>query len=130
MNVPDQLRYSTDHGWVRLESDSAGRLVRVGITDFAQDLIGEVEFVELPTPGTRLAAGELMAEIEARKATSELYSPLSGLVTDVNEALIETPGVLNGDPYGDGWLCLVSPDDTAQIADLMDSAAYARFIGG
>ena len=130
MNVPERLRYSEDHGWVRLESDSPGDLVRVGITDYAQDLIGEVEFVALPAPGTRLAAGELMAEIEARKATSELYSPLSGRVTEVNETLAEAPGVLNGDPYGDGWLCLVAPDDAAQLDGLMDDAAYARFIGG
>ena len=130
MNVPEPLRYSTDHGWVAQEGEGQDRLVRVGLTDYGQDLLGEVEFVELPAPGSLLGAGDLMAEIEARKATSELYAPLGGRVVAVNGALAETPGVLNSDPYGDGWLCLVAPEDVAQLDELMDGAAYARFVGG
>ena len=130
MNVPEPLRYSTDHGWVAQEGDGQDRLVRVGLTDFGQDLLGEVEFVDLPAPGSRLAAGDLMAEIEARKATSELYAPLAGRVVAVNGLLAETPEVLNSDPYGDGWLCLLAPEDVACLDDLMDGAAYARYAGG
>ena len=112
------------------EGEGWDRLVRVGLTDFGQDLLGEVEFVELPAPGSRLGAGDLMAEIEARKATSELYAPLAGRVVAVNGKLAESPEVLNTDPYGDGWLCLLAPEDGAQIDELMDGAAYARFVGG
>lgn len=104
--------------------------MRVGLTDFGQDLLGEVEFVDLPAPGLRLSAGDLMAEIEARKATSELYAPVAGRVVAVNELLAESPGAVNSDPYGDGWLCLLAPADDAAADELMDSAAYAGFVGG
>ncbi len=130
MNVPETLRYSEDHGWVSEEGGGLHSLVRLGLTDFGQDLLGEVEFVDLPAPGASLVAGDLMAEIEARKATSELYAPLAGRVVAVNELLAETPQTINTDPYGDGWLCLLAPDDTTQIGELMDSAAYVRFVGG
>ena len=130
MNVPEPLRYSTDHGWVAREGEEHDHLVRVGLTDFGQDLLGEVEFVDLPAPGSRLDAGDLMAEIEARKATSELYAPLAGRVVAVNGLLAESPGVLNSDPYGDGWLCLLAPEDAACLDGLMDGEAYARFAGG
>ena len=112
------------------EGEGRDRLVRVGLTDFGQDLLGEVEFVDLPDPGSRLGTGDLMAEIEARKATSELYAPLAGRIVAVNALLAKTPEVLNSDPYGDGWLCLLVPEDGAQIDRLMDGAAYARFVGG
>ena len=130
MNVPALLRYSTDHGWVAAEGEGPDRLARVGLTDYGQDLLGEVEFVELPQPGSRLIAGELMAEIEARKATSELYAPLTGRVVAVNGLLAETPGAVNADPYGDGWLCVLAVDDTVHIEELMDGVAYARFVSG
>ena len=112
------------------EGEAGDRLVRVGLTDYGQDLLGEVEFVDLPDPGSRLGAGDLMVEIEARKATSEFYAPLAGRVVAVNGLLAEAPEVLNADPYGDGWLCLLAPTDAAQIDGLMDGAAYARFVGG
>lgn len=130
MNIPEPLRYSEDHGWVAQEGEGRERLVRVGLTDFGQDLLGEVEFVELPAPGSLLAVGDPMAEIEARKATSELYAPLAGRVVAVNGLLAETPDALNRDPYGDGWLCLLAPADVTRIDELMDGAAYARFLGG
>lgn len=130
MNVPALLRYSEDHGWVAAEGEGPDRLARVGLTDYGQDLLGEVEFVELPEPGSRLATGDLMAEIEARKATSELYAPLTGRVVAVNGLLAERPGAVNADPYGDGWLCVLAVDDTAHIEELMDGVAYARFVNG
>lgn len=130
MNVPEPLRYSEDHGWVAPQGEGPEELARVGLTDYGQDLLGEVEFVELPSPGSHLVAGALMAEIEARKATSELYSPLAGRIVAVNESLVESPGAINSDPYGDGWLCILAPDDAADIDRLMDGTAYARFVGG
>ena len=130
MNVPASLRYSEDHGWVAAEGEVPERLARVGLTDYGQDLLGEVEFVELPEPGSRLTAGDLMAEIEARKATSELYAPLAGRVVAVNGLLAERPEAVNTDPYGDGWLCILALDDAARIEALMDGVAYARFVGG
>ncbi len=130
MNVPASLRYSEDHGWVAAEGEVPERLARVGLTDYGQDLLGEVEFVELPEPGSRLTAGDLMAEIEARKATSELYAPLAGRVVAVNGLLAERPEAVNTDPYGDGWLCILVLDDAAHIEALMDGVAYARFVGG
>ena len=130
MNVPASLRYSEDHGWIAAEGEGSERQARVGLTDYGQDLLGEVEFVELPEPGSRLTAGDLMAEIEARKATSELYAPLAGRVVAVNGLLAERPEAVNTDPYGDGWLCILALDDAARIEALMDGVAYARFVGG
>ncbi len=130
MNVPASLRYSEDHGWIAAEGEGPERQARVGLTDYGQDLLGEVEFVELPEPGSRLTAGDLMAEIEARKATSELYAPLAGRVVAVNGLLAERPEAVNTDPYGDGWLCILALDDAAHIEGLMDGAAYARFVSG
>lgn len=130
MNVPARLRYSSDHGWVAAEVDGPDRLARVGLTDYGQDLLGEVEFVDLPEPGSRLTAGDLMAEVEARKATSELYAPLAGRVVAVNGLLADSPGAVNADPYGDGWLCVLALDDDAHVEELMDGDAYARFVGG
>ncbi|MCY3787036.1 MAG: glycine cleavage system protein GcvH [bacterium] len=130
MNVPASLRYSEGHGWVAAEGEGPEHLARVGLTDYGQDLLGEVEFVELPELGGRLAAGELMAEIEARKATSELYAPLTGRVVAVNGLLADRPGAVNADPYGEGWLCVLAVDDASCIEELMDGAAYARFVGG
>ena len=130
MNVPELLRYSEDHGWVDAEDEGPDRLARLGLTDYGQDLLGEVEFVELPEPGSRLTVGDLMAEIEARKATSELYAPLGGRVVAVNGLLAERPGAVNADPYGEGWLCVLALDEATGLEELMDGAAYARFVGG
>ncbi len=130
MSVPELLRYSEDHGWVAPPGEGPEGHARVGLTDYGQDLLGEVEFVDLPAPGSHLRAGDLMAEIEARKATSELYSPLGGRVVAVNESLLDSPGAINSDPYGEGWLCIVAPDDAGDIDRLMDPGAYARFVDG
>lgn len=129
-NVPEPLRYSEDHGWVAPAGHGPDGLARVGLTEYGQDLVGEVEFVELPALGRHLVAGDLMAEIEARKATSELYSPLAGRIVAVNESLAESPGAINRDPYGAGWLCVLAADDATEIDRLMDAAAYERFVGG
>ncbi len=126
MNVPEGLRYSTDHEWVRSDGDR----VRIGITDYAQDALGDVVYVELPTPGGRLAAGEVFGEVESTKSVSELFAPVSGEVAVVNDELEANPERINEDPYGDGWICEVVVDDEAALDGLLDSAAYRALVEG
>ena len=125
MNVPAELRYSKDHEWARLEA--SGR-VRVGITDYAQDALGDVVFIELPATGTTLAAGDTFGEVESTKSVSDLFAPVSGTVVEVNDVLTESPEKLNEDPYGEGWICLIEPDDPAQFDILLDASAYSSLI--
>jgi len=124
MNFPDDLRYSTDHEWVRLED---GR-VRVGITDYAQDALGDVVFVELPEVGTSAAAGASIAEVESTKSVSDIYAPLAGTVVEVNADLADAPERINADPYGEGWICIIEPSDPAALDALMDAAAYQALV--
>lgn len=125
MDFPEDLRYSQDHEWARLEE---GR-VRVGITDYAQDSLGDVVFVELPEVGRRVDAGEVLCEVESTKAASEVYAPVGGVVVEVNTALSDAPETLNSDPYGEGWICVLEPSDPNQIDSLMDASAYRDMIG-
>ena len=122
MYVPADLRYSVDHEWVRVVSDS---YARIGITDYAQDALGEVVFVEAPQMGTRVEAGCVFGEVESTKSVSELFAPLTGEVVAVNEDLEATPGKVNDDPYGEGWICEVSVESEGE---LMDAAAYQALI--
>jgi glycine cleavage system H protein len=122
--VPDDLRYSNDHEWARLE----GSRVRVGITDYAQDALGDVVFVELPAVGTEVQAGAQLGEVESTKSVSELYAPVTGRVVEVNSALAEAPERLNQDPYGEGWICQIELADPASLDALLDAAAYRRLI--
>jgi glycine cleavage system H protein len=127
MNVPADLRYSSDHEWARAEA--AGR-VRVGITDYAQDALGDVVYVDLPAVGDRVEIGTSFGEVESTKSVSELYAPVTGTVLEVNGDLVDEPQKLNEDPYGDGWVCVIEPDDPAQLDTLLDAAAYTALIGG
>ena len=120
MIVPDDLRYSTDHEWAR----AAGRRVRVGITDYAQDALGDVVFVDLPEVGKQIAAGALLGEVESTKSVSELYAPVTGTVVEVNAALVDAPERLNEDPYGEGWICEIVPADAGAVDALLDAGAY------
>jgi glycine cleavage system H protein len=120
--VPDDLRYTSDHEWARVEGDR----VRVGITDYAQDALGDVVFVDLPTVGTELDAGALLGEVESTKSVSEIYAPVSGRVVEVNSALAEAPERLNEDPYGEGWICEIELGDAASLKALLDAAAYRQ----
>ncbi len=122
--VPDELRYSNDHEWARLE----GSRVRVGITDYAQDALGDVVFVDLPEVGTVVEAGAQLGEVESTKSVSELYAPVSGRVVEVNAALSDAPERLNEDPYGEGWICELELTDLASIDRLLDAAAYRQLI--
>jgi glycine cleavage system H protein len=126
MNVPDELRYSPDHEWVRVE----GGRVRVGITDYAQDALGDVVFVELPDTGAAVEAGGGIGEVESTKSVSEIYAPLTGTVVEVNGDLGENPERLNDDPYGEGWICVIEAADPGQLDRLLDAAAYRALIEG
>jgi glycine cleavage system H protein len=125
MNIPEDLRYTNDHEWVRVEGDR----VRVGITDYAQDALGDVVFVELAELGGLVTMNEGMGEVESTKSVSDLYAPLSGTVVDVNGALASTPGAINTDPYGDGWLCVIEMADQTQLTDLLAASAYGQLTG-
>ena len=121
MNVPEDRRYSQDHEWALLE----GGMVRVGITDYAQDALGDVVFVQLPEVGARVAAGASLGEVESTKSVSDVYAPLGGRVVEVNRDLAEAPNRLNDDPYGEGWICVLEPDDPGALDGLLDAAAYS-----
>jgi glycine cleavage system H protein len=127
MNVPDALLYSKDHEWVKAE---AGDRIRIGITDYAQDALGDVVFVQVPSVGTAVKIGDSFSEVESTKSVSDIYAPITGTVVEVNDALGDSPQLLNEDPYGDGWLCVIEASDPAQIDELMDAAAYRALIEG
>ena len=129
MNVPEDLRYTAEHEWVRLLE--SGDKVRVGITDFAQDALGDVVYVDLPTVGDAVTASDSFGEIESAKSVSEMYAPVSGTITTVNEALADQPELVNEDPYGEGWLCEIEMSDAADLdAMMMDAAAYTALTEG
>ena len=125
MNVPQELRYSREHEWVRVDGSTA----RIGITDFAQESLGDVVFVQLPDLGLEIVAGASAAEIESTKSVSDVYVPLSGIVQAVNDALVDTPELLNQDPYGAGWILEVSVVDPAELDALMGADAYRELVG-
>ena len=126
MSVPDNLRYSTDHEWALAEGD----VVRIGITDYAQDALGDVVYVELPQVGDRVEQGEPFGEVESTKSVSELFAPVSGTVTEVNDDLAGAPQRLNEDPYGDGWICTITFDDASELDSLLDADGYRDLTAG
>ena len=124
-NIPSELKYNKSHEWVRREADGS---VTVGITDHAQDLLGDMVYVELPEAGRSLKAGEECAVVESVKAASDVYAPLSGEVLEVNEALQDSPEIVNQNPYGDGWLFRMQVSDASAIEMMMDADAYAAVV--
>ncbi len=122
-NIPDDLHYSKDHEWVRVEGDVAV----VGITDYAQDSLGDVVYVELPKPGDEFASNEPFGSVESVKAVSEMFSPVSGEVVSTNEALADDPDKVNKDPYGDGWMIRVKMSNTGEVDSLLTAAEYEDF---
>jgi glycine cleavage system H protein len=126
MKIPDDLRYSSDHEWVRVEDGK----VRVGITDYAQDALGDVVFVQVPEVGAVVAAGESISEVESTKSVSDIYSPVAGTVVEVNSALSGAPEQLNTDPYGQGWIFVVEPSDPGEVEALLDADAYRTLVSG
>jgi glycine cleavage system H protein len=125
MNVPNELRYSREHEWVRVDGPRA----RIGITDFAQESLGDVVFVQLPDVGLEIVAGASAAEIESTKSVSDVYVPISGVVRAVNDALVEAPELMNQDPYGAGWILEVTMADATELDGLIDAAAYRDLVG-
>ena len=125
-SIPDDLKYTEEHEYVRSKGDG---IVEVGITDYAQGELGDVVYVELPSVGTKLGKNDVFGTIEAVKAVSELFSPLAGEVTEVNPRLDGEPALVNGDPYGEGWMIRVRADDPAAVEGLMDASAYKAHIG-
>lgn len=124
MNVPNDLKYTKTHEWVRVEGGKA----TIGITDFAQHELGDIVFVEAPAAGSVLTAGAAMGSVESVKAVSEVVAPISGAVADVNGALTDHPELLNQEPYGQGWILTVTLSAPAELDGLMDAAAYAKYV--
>ena len=124
MRVPDDLLYSTDHEWVRVVGDVA----RIGITDYAQDALGDVVFVQSPSVGTAVTAGDSFSEVESTKSVSDIYAPVTGSVSQVNDRLTDEPALVNSDPYGDGWLCEITMADS-DVSHLMSPQAYRELTG-
>ncbi|MBX6723020.1 MAG: glycine cleavage system protein GcvH [Dactylosporangium sp.] len=121
--IPDELRYTSEHEWV---ADADNGRVRVGITDFAQDALGDIVFVQLPEVGTAVNAGEPFGEVESTKSVSEIYAPVTGTIVARNEMLTDAPELINNDPYGAGWLVEIEPADRTALGDLLDAQGYRQ----
>ena len=124
MDFPAELRYSTEHEWLRVEGDRA----TIGITDFAQDALGDVVYVELPGVGLAVVTGGSVAEVESTKSVSEIYAPVTGTVVEVNETLSDTPELVNEDPYGAGWIFTLELADASEVDGLLDAAGYRGLV--
>ena len=124
MNIPPELRYSSDHEWVRVEDGRA----RIGITDFAQDNLGDVVYVQMPELGNAVGSGDSVSEVESTKSVSDIYAPVAGTITEVNTQLEAQPELLNSDPYGEGWICVIELSDPAQVDGMLDADAYRALI--
>ena len=120
MNVPEDLKYTKEHEWVRVDGD---RLI-VGITDFAQDALGDVVYVDVPETGTQVKAGEPFGEVESTKSVSDVYAPVSGTVVERNAQLADAPELVNRDPYGEGWMIVISAADASEVEGLLEAGAY------
>lgn len=124
-DAPEDLKYSKEHEWaIKLDNGN----IRIGITDFAQKALGDIVYVDIPEAGTDLEGGQTFGSIESVKAVSDIYSPLDGEISVVNEKLVDDPGVINTDPYGDGWLVEVEPSDAEQYEEMMDEKSYAEYL--
>lgn len=122
--VPDDVKYTRDHEWARVDD----RRVTVGITDYAQDALGDIVYVDLPDVGAALTAGQSLGEVESTKSVSEIFSPVSGTVLERNDELDGSPELVNADPYGQGWLVVVEVNDTSELAELLDATEYETLI--
>lgn len=124
MNFPKELKYTAEHEWIRIEGDIA----TVGITDYAQDQLGDIVFVELPSEEEKIEKGDSFGVVESTKSVSDLFSPVSGTVIEVNEPLVDSPDIINEDPYSEGWMIKVKVSDKAELSELMDATAYQKHI--
>lgn len=121
---PDDLKYHKEHMWVKV----SGKKATIGITDYAQDALGDIVYIDLPEVETDVEVNSEIGEIESTKATSSIISPVSGRVVDVNEDLSESPEIINDDPYGKGWISVIEVDDSSELDDLMDAAEYTKYV--
>lgn len=126
MQIPAELLYSSDHEWVA----RSGNTIRMGITDYAQDALGDVVFVQVPSVGAKVAKGDSFSEVESTKSVSDIYAPVSGTISAVNSALDSSPELVNSDPYGEGWICEIALSDESEISELLDAAGYSALTGG
>jgi glycine cleavage system H protein len=124
MLYPEDLKYTREHEWARAEGDRA----TVGITDYAQDALGDIVYVDLPVPGTAVGAGERFGEVESTKSVSDIYSPVSGTIVERNNDLDKSPEIINSDPYGRGWLVIVQITDPAELDGLMNAETYSNLV--
>jgi glycine cleavage system H protein len=124
MNIPDDLLYTEEHEWIQIEEDSA----TIGITDYAQQELGDVVYVELPEQGASLEVGQTFGSVESVKAVSEIYAPLSGTVSEINEKLEDAPETVNEDPYGDGWMIRLETEESSEVGELMSAADYRSYL--
>ena len=124
--IPDDVSYSSDHEWIAVR----GNTVRMGITDYAQDALGDVVYVQVPSIGATVRAGDTMSEVESTKSVSDIYAPVSGTIVAVNDALADRPETVNSDPYGEGWICEIELSDPAQLDGLLDAAGYRALVEG
>ena len=126
MHIPENLKYTSDHEWVMIEADRA----KVGITDYAQDALGDVVFVDIPEVGKRVVVGETVTEVESTKSVSDIYAPLEGEIIEINHDLDDTPELLNGDPYGEGWIFILQLDEAASTENLLSADEYRELVDG
>ncbi|MBG6181544.1 glycine cleavage system protein GcvH [Arthrobacter sp. CAN_A1] len=126
-NVPDNLHYTVEHEWVTPPTSDG--VVRIGITDFAQDALGDVVYVQMPEAGSQITAADVVGEVESTKSVSDIYAPVTGEVVARNEALEDNPALINSDPYGEGWLLEIKVADTSVVDDLMSSSDYSQQVG-
>ena len=126
MNTPDDLRYTEEHEWIRAD----GGRITVGITDYAQDALGDVVYVDVPANGTRVEKGQPFGEVESTKSVSDLYAPITGAIVERNESLESNPELVNSDPYGEGWMVVIEADDPSDAESLLSPQAYTELIDG
>ena len=126
MNIPENLKYTVDHEWVMIEGERA----KVGITDYAQDALGDVVFVDIPELGKRVTVGETVTEVESTKSVSDIYAPLEGEIIEINQELDDSPELLNGDPYGEGWIFILELSETTSIESLLSAKDYRELVEG
>ncbi len=124
MNLPDDLKYTKEHEWVKIN----GNVITVGISDFAQDQLGEIVFVELPEEGEEFSKGDAFGVVESVKSVSDVYAPVSGRVVEINDPVVDSPEIVNDDCYGDGWLVKLEVTDAAELKELMSSKDYSKFL--
>ena len=126
MNIPENLKYTADHEWVMIE----GARAKVGITDYAQDALGDVVFVDIPELGKLVTVGETVTEVESTKSVSDIYAPLEGEIIEINQELDDSPELLNGDPYGEGWIFILQLSETASTESLLSANDYRELVDG